>query len=126
MKTNNNPQTERKAMSKAELATLTEKVEMSQTYRHSYFLLLTKMRKNGKNWEKADRMIMSERKTIEECMTDKDRYEALADMYGRKAGMVTTFSIHNIFDRYDLWLDGKGAPNARAQQWADIKAAVQA
>lgn len=126
MKTINIPTTERKAMSKAELATLTEKVEMSQTYRHSYFLLVTKMKKVGKTWEKADRMIMSERKTIEECMTDKDRYEALADMYGRKAGMVTTFSIHNIFDRYDLWLDAKGTPNARAQQWQDIKAAAQA
>ena len=126
MKTNNNPTTERKAMSLAEFAALNEKVMASNTYKHGYFVIIKKSKRNGTKIEPIDTMIMSELKTERECYNDKMRYEELIKFYNRKTNVITCISVQNIFEKYDLWLEGKGAPHARAQQWQDIKAAAQA
>lgn len=98
-----------------------KKVRESRTYQTGFFVILTKIKKEGKTWNKFDQMIMSEPQSEEQCETDKARYEALIEMYGRRAGMKTTISIHNIFERYDLWQAGHGGEQPRAAQWQAIK-----
>lgn len=126
MKTNNNPQTETSKMSLVEFAALNEKVRASNTYKHGYFVLMTKRKMNGSKSELLDTLIMSEPKTIKACYEDKDKYEAIMRQYKRPTNIITTISVQNIFERYDLWTRGKGEPKPRAQQWQDIKAAAQA
>ena len=126
MKTNNNPQTETRKMSIVEFIALNEKVRASNTYKHGYFVLLTKRKMTGTKTELVDTLIMSEPKTIKECYEDKEKYEAIMRQYKKMPNIISTISVQNIYERYDLWTRGKGAPNARAQQWADIKAAAQA
>lgn len=126
MKTNNNPTPTTRSMSRADFIELNEKVKACNTYQHGYFVIIKKTKRNGTKTETIDTMIMSELKTERECYNDKMRYEALIRFYNRKTNVITCISVQNIFEKYDLWLAGKGAPNARAQQWADIKAAAQA
>lgn len=126
MKTNNNPQTETRTMSRAAFIELNEKVKASNTYKHGYFVLMTKRKMTGSKSELLDTLIMSEPKTSTECYEDKKKYEAIMRQYKRPTNIITTISVQNIFERYDLWTRGKGEPKPRAQQWQDIKAAAQA
>lgn len=126
MKTNNNPTPATRNMSIAEFAALNVKVRASNTYKHGYFVLMTKRKMNGTKTELLDTMIMSEPKTIKECYEEKDKYEAIMRQYKKTANIITTISVQNIFERYDLWTRAKGEPKPRAQQWQDIKAAAQA
>lgn len=126
MKTNNNPHTTTRTMSRAAFIELNEKVRASNTYQHAYFVILKKSKRNGNQIEALDTLIMSDLKTEKECYSDKMRYEELMRMYDRKTNVITCISVQNIFEKYDLWLEGKGTPHARAQQWQDIKASAQA
>ena len=126
MKTNNTPTLATRSMSRADFIKLNEKVMASNTYKHGYFVLLTKRKMNGTKTELVDTLIMSEPKTIKECYEDKDKYEAIMRQYKKTPNIITTISVQNIFERYDLWTRGKGEPKPRAQQWQDIKAAALA
>ena len=126
MKTNNNPTPATRNMSRAEFIDLNEKVRACNTYKHAYFVILKKSKRNGNKIEAIDTMIMSDLKTEKECYSDKMRYEELMRFYDRKTNVITNITVQNIFEKYDLWLEAKGAPHARAQQWHDIKAAAQA
>lgn len=126
MKTNNNPTPTTRSMSRADFIELNEKVKASNTYKHSFFVLISKTKRTGTKTEHIDTMIMSELKTEKECYDDKKRYEELIRFYNRKTNIITCISVQNIFERYDLWTRGNGEPKPRAQQWQDIKAAAQA
>ena len=126
MKTNNNPTPATRNMSRAAFIELNEKVRACNTYKHGYFVLMTKRKMTGTKSELLDTLTMSEPKTSKECYADKKKYEAIMKQYKRSANIITTISVQNIFERYDLWTRGHGEPKPRAQQWADIKAAAQA
>lgn len=126
MKTNNNPIPAKRNMSRADFIELNEKVRACNTYKHGYFVLMIKRKMDGTKTESLDTLIMSEPKTSKECYEDKKKYEAIMKQYKRSANIITTISVQNIFERYDLWTRGHGEPKPRAQQWQDIKAAAQA
>lgn len=104
-----------------QLADLTARVRASYTYSQCYFVLMTKIRKNGDTWEMVDQLIMSDLINEEQATADKQRYESIRDLYGRVRGVKTTISVHNIFERYDLWKAGHGDDVPRAAQWESIK-----
>lgn len=126
MKTNNNPTPAKRNMSSADFIELNKKVRASNTYKHGYFVLMTKRKMTGTKTDLIDTLIMSEPKTIKECYEDKDKYEAIMRQYKKTANIITTISVQNIFERYDLWTRGNGDPKPRAQQWQDIKEAALA
>ena len=126
MKTNNNPTQAKRSISRADFIELNEKVRACNTYKHGYFVLMTKRKMTGTKTEILDTLTMSEPKTSKECYADKKKYEAIMRQYKRTSNIITTISVQNIFERYDLWTRGHGEPKPRAQQWQDIKASAQA
>lgn len=105
---------------------LEAKVRACNTYHHGYFVMFTKIRKQGNTWEIVDRLVMSDPQSQNQCEMDKQKYEAQIATYGRRRGMKTTISIHNIFERYDLWKAAQGEEQPRAAQWEAIKKAARA
>lgn len=125
MKTTEQPKTAAQIAQETDIVTLTEQVRATQIYAHGYFTLLTKLAKRGKKWELVDRLIMSEPSTRETAEEWRWKFEHQLQYYGERHPVKAQISIHNIFERYDLWKEGQGHDIPRAQQWADIKAAAQ-